>query len=348
MNKISMIGLDIAKDVFELCVQDDMGHTQERRQLKRKDVLNWFGRRAPSRVGLEACGGAHYWAREIGKRGHEVKMIPAQYVKPFVRTNKSDAHDAQAICRVLREPDVPSVAIADILQQDIQALHRVRSRLVKERTTLVNQVRGLLLEHGIALPKRIDRARHGLRGLLQSPPPEMSPLFVSIMQDHASDLHRCDEKISNYGSRIEKLVTEDPGGERVMKIPGIGPLSASALVLKVRHASAYRNGRHFAASLGLVPRHEGTGGKVFLRGMSKRGDRYLRTLLIHGARSVINHIQKKTDPFSLWVKAVIERRGKNRAVVALANKNARIAWRVIAREEEFQAQKAVHSLIMAA
>jgi transposase len=345
MDKVSIIGLDIAKEIFEVCVQDVHGKTKERHRLRRKDVLNWFERRESAKVGLEACGGAHYWAREISRRGHEIKIIPPQYVKPFVRANKDDSHDAQAICRALREPDMPSVAMADIAQQDIQALHRVRSRLVRERTALVNQARGLLLEHGIALGKRLDKARQGLNKLVQFPKSGMSHLFVTILQDHVRELHQCDEKISYYESVIEKLVREDPAGERVMEVPGVGSLSASALLVKIRHASVYENGRHFAASLGLVPRHEGTGGKVFIRGMSKRGDPYLRTLLIHGARAVISHVENKRDPFSMWIKGVVQRRGKNKAIGALANKNARIAWRVIAREERYDVHKAVHPLV---
>jgi transposase len=333
--KITTVGLDIAKNVFEICCQDERGNTIERRTLKRDHVSGWFAKQPPLDVGMEACGGAHYWAREISKWGHSVRIIPPQYVKPFVRTNKNDAHDAQAICRALREPDMPTVAIADPGQQDVQALHRVRSRLIRERTALVNQARGLLLEYGIAMPKRIDQARKGIERLIQEPRKDFSPLFHSILEDHYRDLQRVDEKVALYGKRIEQLVIQEPAGERVMKILGIGALTASALLIKVRHQSAYKNGRHFSASLGLVPRHEGTGGHVFIGGMSKRGDRYLRTLLIHGARSVISHVEQKTDGLSLWIKRLVERRGVNKAAVALANKHARIAWRVIAKEEEY-------------
>jgi transposase len=335
MKNITTIGLDIAKNVFEVCCQDDKGKTMERKRLMRFQVLAWFGGQSPCLVGVEACCGAHYWAREITKRGHTVRIIPPQHVKPFVRTNKSDAHDAQAICRALREPDMTFVSIADPCQQDSQALHRVRSRIIRERTALINQMRGFLLEYGIALPKRIEQARKGLEKLIQGPSEVLSPLIRSLFEDHYRELQAKDQKIEAYTAHIERQVQEDPAATRVRKVLGIGPLTASALVLKVRHESTYRNGRHFSAAIGLVPRHDGTGGKIFIRGMSKRGDRYLRTLLIHGARAVVSHVEEKTDALSLWVKRLIERRGTNKAVVALANKNARIAWRLIAKEEEY-------------
>jgi len=340
MKEVTIIGLDIAKSVFEVCSQDDGGNVVERRQLVRGHVLGWFAQRPPCRVGIEACGGSHYWAREITRLGHQVRIIPPQYVKPYVRTNKSDAHDAQAIGRALREPDMPSVAIATVPEQDVQALHRVRSRLIAERTALINQLRGLLGEYGIVLPKRIEQARKGFTKLLENPPEALSLMFRDLLRDHNQELHQKDEKIDRYTTQIEQQVEADPAGQRVRKILGIGPLTASALVIKVRHGSAYQNGRHFSASLGLIPRHAGTGGKVTIKGLSKRGDRYLRGLLIHGARAVIAHVKHKKDPLSLWIKNLIDRRGKNKAVVALANKHARIAWRLIAKNETYDAKRA--------
>lgn len=340
MNHDSLIGLDISKSIFEACVQDQRGHVKERRRLSRRSVLAWFSQRPPSTVGIEACGGAHYWARELKALGHEVKILPPQHVKPYVRTNKSDTQDAQAIARALREPDMPGVAIADRGQQDLQALHRMRQRWVEERTALVNQMRGFLLEYGIALPAGIEQARAGSQRLLAERPGALSADFLAVLQDQVSELFRKDEMISAYTKRIEERVEADPAGRRVMKVLGIGTLTASALLIKLRHAGTYRNGRHFAASLGLVPRHAGTGGRIQIQAMSKRGDRYLRTLLIHGARAVIRHLGKRNDPLSAWIQGVVERRGVNKAAVALASKNARIAWRLITHDEEFQAAKA--------
>ena len=339
MKEINTIGLDIAKNVFEVCCEDGKGNVVERRRLRRAQVLAWFAGQTRCVVGLEACGGAHHWARKITELGFTVRIVPPQYVTPHVRTNKSDAHDAHAILRALREPDLPTVAIASRAQQDIQALHRVRVRLIKQRTALSNQIRGLLLEDGIAIPKRIDHVRKKLSELM-SVPSGLSHTFLTILEEQAKELAALDERIERYNRQIEQQAQEDPAGRRVMGVLGIGGLTASALVLKVRHASAYKNGRHFAASLGLVPKHEGTGGKIFMRGMSKRGDRYLRTLLIHGARAVVSHVHDKLDPLSLWLKALIERRGTNKAVVALANKNARIAWHLIVKEEVYDPSRA--------
>jgi transposase len=343
MNNNSLIGLDISKNVFQVCAQDEKGHVTMKKRLSRLNVLSWFSQQPPATIGIEACGGSHYWARELKAQGHEVKILPPQHVKPFVRTNKSDAHDAQAIARALREPDIASVPIADRVQQDMQVLHRMRQRLVAERTALVNQIRGFLLEYGIALPVGVARARDGAKALLEKRPTSLSSDFLQVLQDQFSELLVKDEKIVFYKEQIEKQVQADRAGVRVMKMLGIGVLSASALLIKLRHAGTYRNGRHFAASIGLVPRHEGTGGKITIMGMSKRGDRYLRTLLIHGARTVIFHAKKRTDPLGLWIQSLVERRGANKAAVALASKHARIAWRLITHDEEFLPQKAAAS-----
>jgi transposase len=340
MNNHSVIGVDLSKQVFEVCVQDAEGHVKERRRLSRSTVLSWFAQQPSARVGMEACGGAHYWARELTARGHDVRILPPQYVKPFVRGNKSDAHDAQAVARALREPDMACVPIADRDQQDLQALHRMRQRLVAERTALVNQMRGFLLEYGIALPVGIDRAREGVRALLAKRPEALSTVFLEMLQDQFSELLHRDERIGFYTQRIAAGVAADPAGVRVREVLGIGVLTASALLIKLRHAGVYRNGRHFAASLGLVPRHEGTGGDVRVKGMSKRGDQYLRTLLIHGARAAIRHVGKRTDPLGQWARRVADRRGVNKAAVALASKHARIAWRLITHGEEYQPNKA--------
>ena len=349
MNKITMIGMDIAKNVFQVCVQNNRGETVEKRRLSRAKVLCWFSQQVPVIVGMEACGGSHYWAREISKLGHRVRILPPQHVKPYVRTNKSDANDAQAICRAMREPDINDIPISDRAQQDMQAYHRLRQRLVEERTALVNQIRGLLLEYGIALPVGLKRARKEISRLLEDQLDALSDDFLVLLQEQYCELLEKDRKVDRYTQQIEDRVVQDPAGVRVMKVAGIGVLGASALLNKLRHAGVYRNGRHFASSLGLVPRHDGTGGVTQTKGMSKRGDRYLRTLLIHGARSVIRHLkEEKKDPMSLWVKGLAERRGANKAAVALASKNARIAWRLIMHEEEYQPEKAAGQITLSA
>ena len=211
----------------------------------------------------------------------------------------------------------------------------MRQRFINDRTALVNQIRGFLLEYGLSINKGIDRARKELGSILQEKPAALSPLFLQILQEQYSEFIAKDHQIKVYARLIENHVTEDSAGVKVMQISGIGPLTASALLIKLRHAGSYKNGRHFAASLGLVPRHEGTGGMVHMKGISKRGDCYLRTLLIHGARSVIRYRDKRTDSLGLWIRSLVERRGIHKACVALANKHARIAWRVVTHNEDY-------------
>ena len=332
--KRTTIGIDIAKQVFELYVEDGATQVVERRRLSRKKMLPWFANRPPALVGMEACGGAHYWARELTKLGHEVRLIAPQYVKPWVQTNKSDAADARAICRAVQEPGMRVVGIATEAQQEVQALHRVRSRLLRQRTALVNQLHGLLLEYGVAVP----RGRAALRQALATFQAEErgTPLLRQLLAEQQAELADWDHRLEAVTTRIEQEGSQQPICQRLQTIPGIGPLTASALWVKLA-GQAYQHGRHVAAALGLVPKHEGTGGTVRLGRMSKRGDRYLRSLLIHGARSVITHRREKPDPVSRWVHRLVERRGRNKAVVALANKNARVAFALLARAQEYQA-----------
>jgi len=333
------IGLDLAKNVFQVHGEDAHGKVVVRKRLTRGQVLRWFANTPVARVGIEACGGAHYWARELIGLGHDVRILPPQYVKPFVKTNKSDAADAEAICRAVGSTRMPTVAVASPAQQDMQALHRVRQRLMANRTALGNQTRGLLLEYGIAVPKGMARLREGVRLVLERPSASLSATFLALLQEQYSELLDWDRKIAHYTARIERAVEADPAARRLRAVPGIGALTASALLTKAG-AGAYGNGRHFAAALGLVPRHEGTGGKLRLLGISKRGDRYLRCLLIHGARAVVSQMKDKQDPLRCWLRRLVERRGHNKAVVALANKNARIAWALIAGAQEYAPQRA--------
>lgn len=328
--KATTIGLDLAKHVFQVHGEDERGEVVVRKKLTRAKVIEWFAPLPPAQVGIEACGGAHYWARELSALGHAVKILPPQYVKPFVKTNKNDAVDAAALCRAVRERDLRPVPMATPEQQDLQAVHRVRQRLLESRTRLCNQTRGLLLEYGVALPKGVAQLRTGLKHLLASAPVRLSGDLLQLLQEQYSELLGLDEKIAQYTRRLEERVEHDERGQRLLGIPGVGKLTGAALLGKLASAQAFRNGRHFAASLGLVPRHEGTGGKVRLLGISKRGDRYVRSLLIHGARAVFRHLGEKSDPVSQWLRALVARRGVNKAVVALANKNARIVWALLA------------------
>lgn len=332
------IGIDLAKNVFEVYVEGLDG-VVERRRLSRKKVLSWLANRPPAVVGMEACGGAHYWAREITKLGHTVRLIAPQYVKPWVQTNKSDRADARAICRAVQEPGMRLVGVATEDQQAVQALHRVRSRLLRSRTAVVNQLRGLLLEYGVTIPQGLAPLRKALPLLLAEE--RWGGLFRQLLEEQQCEWQALDQRIAAVTQQLERLSQMDPVCVRLQQIPGIGPLSASALWVKLR-GQAYTNGRHLAAALGLVPKHTGTGGRIQLGSISKRGDQYLRRLLIHGARSVISHRREKVDPVSRWVGLLVERRGMNKAVVALANKNARVAFAVLTGGHTYEGTKMCH------
>lgn len=338
--QVTTIGLDLAKSVLQVHGEDAQGQVRVRKRLRRAQVLRWFANTPACLIGMEACGGAHYWARALTGLGHTVRIMPPQYVRPFVRTNKSDARDAQAICRAVRAPDMTFVPLASLAEQDLQAVHRIRTRLLKERTALCNQTRGLLLEYGLAVPKGVGRLRTQLRAWLGAPPTEMTPARLRMVQEQYSELLTKDAKLADYTLRIEAAVKTDPVGQRLLAVPGIGPLSASGLLLKARQYAGLANGRGLAVLLGLTPRHEGTGGTLRMLGISKRGDRYLRSLLMHGARAVAARVAAKTDPVSRWLAALIARRGVHKACVALANKNARIAFALIVSGEAYQVTRA--------
>jgi len=287
-------------------------------------------------VGMEACGGAHHWGREIGKLGHPVRLMSAQFVKPYVKSNKSDANDAEAICEAVSRPGMRFVELKTVRQQELQGLHRVRSGLVAQRTGLANRIRGLLTEFGVVMPRQLAQVRRALPWILEDGENGLSGALRGLLEGLRADLERLDERIAELDRLIRQAVREDPACERLAQIEGIGPLTASALVAAVGTGAAFTNGRGMAAFLGLVPRQHGSGGKAGLGAISKRGDAYLRTLLIHGARSVLRYAASKTDRRSRWLQSLMARRNKNIAAVALANKNARIAWALLARGQSYR------------
>jgi transposase len=333
--EISVLGIDLAKVVFQLHGVNAKGKTTLKKRLNRNQLVAFMANLSPCLIGMEACGGAHYWAREFRKLGHEVRLISPQFVKPYVKSNKNDAVDAEAICEAVSRPNMRFVAIKEVEHQDLQNLHRVRERLIKARTALVNEIRGLLQEYGIVLPQKIGQLRKGLPAVLSSAEDRLSSLCQEVFQQLWQELQQLDERISFYDDKIREVHESHPVCQRLAEIPGIGPLSSTALIAAIGNPQAFKNGRDLSAWLGLVPKQHSSGGKEQLLGISKRGDVYLRKLLIHGARSTLRWARMKSDPRSQWVNRLVERRGMNRAAVALANKNARIVWVLMARQEKY-------------
>lgn len=334
--KITTIGLDIAKSVFHFYAVNEMGRYVKKKQLRRKQVLATMANMAPCLIVMEACGGANYWAREFMALGHQVKLIAPQYVKPFVKGNKNDYNDAEAIAEAAQRPNMRFVPIKSVEQQDVQNFHRQRELIKKERTALVNQVRGLLAEYGIVINKGITAVRKDLPEILEDAENSLTVLSRELFAELLEELRALEQRFEHRERRIKSLNQNNEVCQRLDEILGIGPLIASATYTAAGDGKDFVNGRHFSAWLGLVPGQHSSGGKTVLLGISKRGNSYLRTLYIHGARAVLRHSATKTDRFSLWAQAVLARRGHNKACVAVANKMARIAWVVMAKGETYR------------
>jgi transposase len=336
MSNITTIGLDLAKNLFHVVCCDEHGKVVRKKMLKRSQVLAYFSNLPQCLVGMEACASAHHWARELGALGHQVKLIAPQYVKPYVRGNKNDHNDALAIAEAVTRPEMRFVSVKTPEQQDIQALHRLRERRLQERTALCNQLRGLLAEYGLILPKGVNILRRRLPELLEDAENGLSDLFRRLLAQSYQQLHELDGYIDVYTQEMKRQSQQDEACRRLQTIPGYGPIVAGVFHSVVGNGEAYRRGRDVSASLGLVPRQHSSGGKEVLLSISKRGDRYLRSLLVHGARSVVIRAAKKDDRLSRWINKVKAERGFNKAVVALANKMARIGWAVLVNKTVYQ------------
>jgi transposase len=339
MKIISVLGIDLAKDVFQLHGLDKSGHPVLSKRLSRTRLESEVGRIAGCRVVMEACGSANYWARRFRKYGHEVKLIAPQYVKPFVKTNKNDAKDAEAICEAALRPTMHFVPVKEVEQQDIQSLHRIRQGLVCQRVALTNEARGLFAEYGIRMSRGHRGFKMQMQRLIDEEIIDASDVTPLMRREAAKLLRRYLElqrEIEEYDRDLTKIAQESPTCRRLLAIRGVGPLTATAVSASVGNAKAFKNGRQFAAWAGLVPKQRSSGNRQVLMGISKRGDRYLRTLLIHGARASLVVTPKCPNKVSNWAKAVAERRGINKAAVALANKNARMIWAVLAKEEDYR------------
>ena len=335
--QITSVGLDLAKNVFHVVCFDARGHEVKKRMLRRGKVSAFFAQLPSCLIGMEACGGAHYWPRTLGELGHEVKLIPAQHVKAYLRGNKNDYNDAHAIAEALGRPSMRFVAVKSVQQQDVQALHRIRAQCVKERTALCNSTRGLLSEYGLVVAQGVSVLRRAIPELLEDAENGLSESFRALLARRYQQLLELGEHITHYTEQLQHMAEQDDACRRLRTLPGFGPIVASAFVSTVGDGSAYRRGRDVSAAIGLVPAQHSSGGKERLLGISKRGDRYLRTLLVHGARSVVYQAQRKDDRLSRWLQRLCTERGMNKAVVAMANKMARMGWAVLSKGTVYQA-----------
>jgi transposase len=336
MKKITTIGLDLAKNVFHVVCCDARGKIVRKRMLKRAQVLGFFANLPRCCVAMEACAGAHYWGRQLVGLGFEVKLIAPRYVKAYVRGNKNDYNDALAIVEASERAEMRFVALKCAMQQDVQALHRLRQGCVQARTALCSQIRGLVGEYGLVAPKGIAALRRRIPEWLEEADNGLSELFRELLATSYERLQELDRHISDYDKEVKRQSRADEGCVRLQTLPGFGPVVASVFRSQVGSGEAYRRGRDAAAALGLVPRQHSSGGKEVLLGISKRGDRYLRSLLIHGARAAVIQAARKTDPLSCWINRIRAERGHNKAVVALANKMARMGWAILAHKTVYQ------------
>lgn len=337
MNKITTIGLDLAKSVFHVVCCDKRGKVVRKKMLRRSQVLRYFVNLPSCIVGIEACASSNYWARELRALGHQVKLIPPQYVKAYVRGNKNDYNDALAIAEAVTRPEMRFGAVKTTDQQDLQALLRLREGCLKERTALCNRIRGLLAEYGLILPKGINVLRRRLPEFMEDGENGLSDVFRRLLAEGYQQLQDLDGHIASYTQELDRQAQQHDACQRLQTVPGFGPIVASAFHSVIGNGEAYRRGRDVSASLGLVPKQHSSGGKDVLLGISKRGDRYLRSLLVHGARSVVIQAARKDDRLSRWINRIRAEHGFNKAAVALANKMARIGWAILAHKTIYQA-----------
>lgn len=337
--KIIRVGVDLAKNVFQVHGVDRQEKPVWRRKLNRAEWLKVLLEKIEPgcEIGMEACGGAHHWARQLLAKGFTVKLIAPQFVKPYVKSNKNDANDAEAICEAMSRPHMRFVSVKTVDQQDIQAVHRVRFELSNQRKAKANQIRGLVAEYGLVAPRELLRLRAAIPNWLEDAENGLTDRFRCLLHGLWHDLLALDQRMTELDREIGQIANTHPVANRLQQLRGVGPMIATAMVATVGDVKHFANGRQMAASLGLTPRQNSSGGKERLLGISKRGDAYLRTLLIHGARSTLRTAKDKDDRLSRWVTRIAQTRHPNvAAAVALANKTARIAWAMIKNGTEYQ------------
>ncbi|MFA0605140.1 IS110 family transposase [Vibrio amylolyticus] len=337
MSTIQTIGVDLAKNVFSIHGVDAYGKCVLRKTVKRNKLLNTFANIPPCIVGMEACSGAHHWSRELKKLGHTPKIMASKFVIPYRQNEKNDANDAEAICEAVSRPKTRFVSVKSEEQQAVLCLHRIRHALVKNRTATINQLRGLLSEFGVIIPQGRYPLQKMVPGILEDAENGIPFLARELLSDLMNNIRHLNEEILRYDRKVYRLSKEMTQAAKLMSVPGVGEHSATAIVATVSDGKQFGSSRQFAAWIGLVPRQYSTGGHVHLGRISKRGEKHIRTLLIHGARAVIARCKEKTDRTSLWLQQLVERRGYKRAAVALAAKNARIIWALLTTENEYKA-----------
>ncbi len=345
MNKLSVVGLDLAKNVFQVHGINTEGKVVVRKQLRRSEMRKYFARLEPCLIGMEACGGAHYWSRELTRLGHTVRMMAPAFVKPYLKSNKNDRNDAEAICEAVQRPSMRFVQPKMPEQQAILHLHHGRQLLVRQRVALSNHMRGVLSEYGIVMPQGVKVISRCLPALLEDADNELPMLARHLLAELKTEHDQLLERIDRCEQQLKAWHANSAVSQRLASIPGIGVLTATALAASIGEGQDFRNGRQLAAYLGLVPRQSSSGGKERLLGISKRGDGYLRCLLIHGARAVIHHIRRRLKAGqpggNPWVEQLLQRCHINEAAVALANKMARTAWVLLARNETWCPSRSV-------
>jgi transposase len=330
------IGIDLGKTTFHLVGMTHRGDVVVRRQFSRTQLLRFTANLKVELIGMEACGGSHFLGRALREQGHEVRLIPAQYVKPYVKTNKSDYIDAEAIAEAVGRPKMRFVPIKSDDQLDLQSLHRVRERWVMRRTAVVNQIRGLLLERGITLRKGRRYVETGLPGILADTTSKLSGAVLVLLIELKLELEQLTERIDRSDQSMKQIAGENEACHRLLEMPGIGPVTAIAMVATIGNGSAFRKGRDFAAWLGVVPEEHSTGGKQTLWRIPRRGNKYLRMLFVQCARAVMQHKAKQSSGLSAWLMQLTARMHEKVAIVALANKLARMAWAVLVKNEAYR------------
>jgi transposase len=334
--EMRVIGIDLGKSVFHLVGMDQHGKIVARRRLSRSQMMVYTAKIPRCLIGMEACCGAHFLGAALAAQGHDVRLIPAQFAKPFLKSNKNDYLDAEAIAEAVQRPSMRFVPIKTDDQLDLQALHRVRDRLVSRRTSVINQLRAFLLERGITFRQGRAYLQKQVPELLEDAEQKMSPRIRQLVDRLWQEWKALEEQVEALSIEIQSIASQDAACQRLLDVPGVGPLVATALVAAINNGDAFTKGRDFSAWLGLVPRQHSTGGKAWLLGISKRGNSYLRRLFIHGARSVVMSLNRDSHVIGKWMSQLEARTHRNILVVAVANKLARIAWAVLAKGELYR------------